>query len=221
MHWFNEDEKIAYPHAEQIVLEARRKLGEAERDGKLPKEKAPAGLPVSEIIRHCNRAVPATTDDVSFIERYANWLSLWTYHAMPDGWVRDKALDIALDEFMARSTKRYGSHKGFSDLQFSGIMLRALGIRIAPDVPPNLSLGRSVALDCLVNRTGHVSCRLAKSHRLRVSPDRNCPKQARKLRMPSQQWWPPARDGKTRQAENENKGSGHRRRCLCWRTFSS
>ncbi len=103
MHWFNEDEKIAYPQAEQIVLEARRKLREAERDG-LPKEKAPAGLSVSEIIRHCDRAVPATTDDVNFIERYANWLALWAYHAMPDARVRDEALDIALDELMVRST---------------------------------------------------------------------------------------------------------------------
>ncbi len=56
------------------------------------------------IIRHCDRAVPATTDDVNFIERYANWLALWAYHVMPDARVRDEALDIALDEFMARPT---------------------------------------------------------------------------------------------------------------------
>ena len=102
MHWFNKEEKIAYPHAEQIVLEARRKLREAERDGKLPKEKAPAGMPVPEVIRRCNRAVPATTDDVSFIEGYACWLALWSYHAMPDSRVRDNALDIALNELVAR-----------------------------------------------------------------------------------------------------------------------
>ncbi len=103
LQWSNKEEKIAYPYAEQIVLEARRKLREAERDG-LPKEKAPAGLSVSEIIRHCDRAVPATTDDVNFIERYANWLALWAYHAMPDARVRDEALDIALEELMVRST---------------------------------------------------------------------------------------------------------------------
>jgi hypothetical protein len=28
--------------------------------------------------------------------------SLWTYHAMPDGRVRDNALDIALNELVAR-----------------------------------------------------------------------------------------------------------------------
>jgi len=48
------------------------KLRGAERDGTLPKEKASPGLPISEIIRHCDRAVPPSTDDVSFIERYAN-----------------------------------------------------------------------------------------------------------------------------------------------------
>ncbi len=101
--WSNKEEKIAYPYAEQIVLEARRKLREAERDGKLPKEKAPAGVPVPEIIRRCDRAVPATTDDVNFIERYANWLVLWAYHVMPDARVRDEALDIALNELMTRS----------------------------------------------------------------------------------------------------------------------
>ncbi len=103
LQWFNKEEKIAYPYAERIVLEARRKLREAERDG-LPKEKAPAGLAVSEIIRHCDRAVPATTDDVNFVERYANWLALWAYHAMPDARVREEALDIALNELMVRST---------------------------------------------------------------------------------------------------------------------
>jgi DNA-binding transcriptional MerR regulator len=102
LEWFNKEEKIAYPHAEQIVLEARRKLREAERDGTLPKGKAPAGLPVSEIIRRCNRALPPSTDDVIFVERYANWLARWTYCVMPDSRIWEKALDIALNEFMAR-----------------------------------------------------------------------------------------------------------------------
>lgn len=104
LRWFNEEEKIGYPHAEQIVLEARRKLREAERDGTLPNEKAPAGLPVSAIIRRCDLAVPPCTDDVSFIERYANVLVLWTYHVIPDGRVREKALDMALNELMSRPT---------------------------------------------------------------------------------------------------------------------
>jgi hypothetical protein len=98
----NKEEKIAYPQAKQIVLEARRKLRQLERDGKLPKEKAPAGLPVSEIIRRCSRAVPPSTNDVLYIDRYANWLVVWTCLVMPDVRVREKALDIALNKFMAR-----------------------------------------------------------------------------------------------------------------------
>jgi hypothetical protein len=97
LQWFY-DEQMARAYAEQVVLEARRKLFEAERDGNLPKEKAPADLEISEIIRLCDLAVPPCTDDISFVERYANWLSLWSYHAMPDGRVREKALDIALSK---------------------------------------------------------------------------------------------------------------------------
>ena len=77
---------------------------EAERDDTLPKKMAPADLAISEIIRRCDLAVPPCTDDISFVERYANWLSLWSYHAMPDGRVREKALDIALNELMVRLT---------------------------------------------------------------------------------------------------------------------
>ena len=102
LQWFNNEEKIAYPYAEQIILETRRKLREAERDGTLPTEKAPAGLPVSEIIRRCGLQIPACTDDINFVERYALWLALWGYHAMPDGRIREKALDIALNELVAR-----------------------------------------------------------------------------------------------------------------------
>ena len=97
LQWFY-DEKMAHPYAERIVLEARRKLFEAARDGNLPKEKAPAGLAISEIIHRCDLAVPLCTDDISFVERYANWLVLWAVYAMPDGRVRDKALDIALSK---------------------------------------------------------------------------------------------------------------------------
>jgi hypothetical protein len=99
LQWFY-DEQMACAYAEQVVLEARRKLFEAERDGTLPKEKAPAGLAISEIIHRCDLAVPPCTDDISFVERYANWLVLWAFHAMPDGWVREKALDIALSKLV-------------------------------------------------------------------------------------------------------------------------
>lgn len=45
--------------------------------------------------RRCNLAVPPCTDDISFVERYANWLALWTCHVMPDARVQGKALDVA------------------------------------------------------------------------------------------------------------------------------
>jgi hypothetical protein len=100
LQWFY-DEQIAPAYAEQVVLEASRKLFEAERDGALPKEKAPAGLGISEIIRRCDLAVPRCTDDISFVERYANWLVLWSFHAIADGRVREKALDVVLAKLAA------------------------------------------------------------------------------------------------------------------------
>jgi hypothetical protein len=95
LQWFY-DEQMAHAYAEQVVLEGRRKLFEAERDGKLPKEKAPAGPPVSEIIRCCDLIVPPCTDYTSFVDRYADWFTLWSYHAMTDARVRETALDIVL-----------------------------------------------------------------------------------------------------------------------------
>lgn len=85
----NSSTRIASHSTEKIVLEARRKLREDKRGGMLPKEDAPAGLPVSEIIRHCNLAVPPSTDNVSFMERYFCWLALWAYNVLPVG-VREK-----------------------------------------------------------------------------------------------------------------------------------
>jgi hypothetical protein len=67
-----------------------------------PKEKPPARMPIEEIIRLCGLAVPAVTDDISFVERFACWLALWTCHVMPNPKIRDGALDIALDKLSAR-----------------------------------------------------------------------------------------------------------------------
>ena len=103
LQWFNKEEKIAYPYAEQIALEARRKLREAEMNGRLPKGNAPAGLAVSDIIRRCALGIPPCSDAFNFIARYGFLLALWTYYVMPDGRVREKAFDIALDELMTRS----------------------------------------------------------------------------------------------------------------------
>jgi len=101
MRWFR-DEGISCPYAEQILIEARRKLAEAEMSGALPKEKAPARLKVGDIIHLCGRVVPAFSDAFSFVEHFARWLALWAFHVMPDIQVRDGALDIALDQLSAR-----------------------------------------------------------------------------------------------------------------------
>lgn len=103
LQWFNKEEKIAYPHAEQIVIEARRMLREAEMNGRLPKGKAPAGLAVSDIIHRCDLGIPPCSDACNFVARYGFLLAVWTYYVMPDGRVREKALDIALNELMTRS----------------------------------------------------------------------------------------------------------------------
>jgi hypothetical protein len=103
LQWFNKEEKIAYPYAERIVLEARRKLREAEMNGRLPKGKAPTGLAVSDIIHRCDLGIPPCNDAFNFVARYGFLLAVWTYYVMPDGRVREKALDIALSELMTRS----------------------------------------------------------------------------------------------------------------------
>jgi len=95
--WFR-DEEISYPYAEQIVIETRRKLAEAEMTNTLPKEKVPPDMPVAEMIRRSGLAVPALADDISFVERFACWLALWTCHVMPDNRIRDAALDILLSK---------------------------------------------------------------------------------------------------------------------------
>ena len=101
MQWFA-DEGIWCAYAEQVVIETRRKLAEAEMTNSLPKEKAPAGMPVAEVIRRSGLAVPGLTDDLSFVEHFACWLSLWTCYAMPDTQIRDGALDIALNNLVVR-----------------------------------------------------------------------------------------------------------------------
>jgi hypothetical protein len=98
----NSSTRIGRQSTERIIPKARRKLRKVERAGTLPKQKAPAGLPVPEIFRHCGLGIPPCSDAFNFVARDGYWLALWTFHAMPDGRVRDKALDIALNELTAR-----------------------------------------------------------------------------------------------------------------------
>jgi lambda repressor-like predicted transcriptional regulator len=94
-NWLN-DEGIAKSYGEQIVDEARRLFAQAEQTGKFPPGAAPADMPITEIIQRC-RPAELKSDSISFIARYAWWLALWTFHAFTDSWVRDSALDQALE----------------------------------------------------------------------------------------------------------------------------
>ena len=89
-------EGLSSSHAAQITQEAKRQLWEAEEHGKLPKDRPPKGTPVKEIIKRC--CPPEDTrDEFSFVARYAYWLALWTFYAIPDTGVRDRALELAWD----------------------------------------------------------------------------------------------------------------------------
>jgi transposase-like protein len=89
-------EQMSGPYGEQIVDEARRQLAIAGMTGKFPKDAAPTDMPTAEIIKRC-RPAELKTDAVSFIAWLARWLARWAYYAFTDSWVRDTALDLALD----------------------------------------------------------------------------------------------------------------------------
>ncbi len=100
--WLQHDLALASAHAEQVVTEARAMLAQAEACGTLPKETAPQGMPVSEIIRRCRPVDLLTNDNVHIIAGYARWLALWTFFAIPDSWTRDLALNIAWGRLIRR-----------------------------------------------------------------------------------------------------------------------
>lgn len=87
-------------YAEQMIDEARSLLAEAEANGKLPKDKAPAGMSFSEIMSRCEPA-PLTSDEVHPLTREAFWLALGCCYAFPDGEVRGRALNLAWSTFVA------------------------------------------------------------------------------------------------------------------------
>lgn len=58
-------------------------------------------MPTAEIIKRC-RPAELKTDAISFIAWLARWLALWTFYALTDPWVRDQALELALNEQFKR-----------------------------------------------------------------------------------------------------------------------
>jgi hypothetical protein len=89
-------EGISGPTGAQIVNEARTTLAIAEHSKKLPRDAAPPGTSVSEIIQRCRPAEP-NTDATSYMAWYARWLSLWAAYSMTDSWVRYRAIELALE----------------------------------------------------------------------------------------------------------------------------
>jgi hypothetical protein len=92
-------EHIAAAYGEQIVGRARELLIASETGGQLPKQAAPAAMPVTEVIR---RSKPQGSDEVSFTETAALWPARWLFFAFPDTSVDYRALDLAWAQLIKR-----------------------------------------------------------------------------------------------------------------------
>ena len=90
-------EGISGPTGAQIINEARTTLAIAEHNKTLPRDSAPPGTPVTEIIQRC-RPVEPNSDANSYITWFAFWLSLWAAYFMTDSWARYQAIELALEK---------------------------------------------------------------------------------------------------------------------------
>jgi len=95
------NENIQGGNGEQIIEEVRWRLNMDEQNGKLPRLPAPIALPIFDIIQRCRPTDPSI-DDFSFVASYARWLIKWSFYALTDPWVRDRALELALSEQFKR-----------------------------------------------------------------------------------------------------------------------
>ena len=96
-----EDEGISGPSGAQIVNEARRTLAIADENNTLPRDAAPRGMPMTDIIQRCRPAEP-NTDAINFVAWFAHWLALWAAYSLPDSWVCYKAIELALENQLRR-----------------------------------------------------------------------------------------------------------------------
>ena len=78
----------------RIIEDVRWRLDDAERGNALPRERAPKGMSVDEIIRRCQPDPNAYEYSLTF---HSVWMFLWTFFLMPDRWVQWTALDQALE----------------------------------------------------------------------------------------------------------------------------
>jgi len=90
-------EEVPTNWGEQIVGEARRFLIDAEESKQFPPGFVPPGMSTAEIIRRSRPEQPKEHDESQIAWR-AYWLAVWVYRAMPDEWVRYKAVELALEK---------------------------------------------------------------------------------------------------------------------------
>lgn len=95
-----ETEGMFCSQGEVVVDEARRELFQAECTGKLPQGGPAKDLTIQEIIRRSRPPRPES-DEFSEIAWYGTWLGRWTYFAIAETIVRDRALGIALNKEIA------------------------------------------------------------------------------------------------------------------------
>jgi hypothetical protein len=92
--WLRKEE-LGTAAGEAIVDETRRAFFIAAQEDDLPKfAPPPPGTPIQEIIEWMRPKPDPESEPVTW---YARWLARWTFYVFPDEWVRDKALDTALD----------------------------------------------------------------------------------------------------------------------------
>ena len=84
------------PWGERVIEDVRWEYAGRERNGSLPP--CPTGFEISfkELVDRCEPKWPMD-DNVDFLNWFHEWLCRWTFFAFPDPYVRDTALDIALE----------------------------------------------------------------------------------------------------------------------------
>lgn len=93
--------ELSSSYAEQVLDEANHMLAAAEREGKLPKDKAPDGMSVEEIIARwrpknlLDDEPGGTYEGDIYLARYADWLFRWAYYVFPENEVRHEAFRLA------------------------------------------------------------------------------------------------------------------------------
>ena len=85
------------PACEQTIEEVRREFAQREQGGNLPSPPPKHNLSLQELIQRSRPKTPLP-NGASSVSWYAGWLFRWTFFAFPDSFVRDKALDAALQQ---------------------------------------------------------------------------------------------------------------------------